>query len=117
MSITSASQMLNPQKRKRTVVSYAQLDPLADLLSDDEDIASDSYHQSSDAESDNDDRTYSRHKVCPGYGQESADRLTDRLRKLPRKPRRTKKQGSPRLADNPSRNHSHSWSCHRNFGT
>jgi hypothetical protein len=116
MSITSASQMLNPQKRKRTVVSYAQLDPLADLLSDDEDIASDSYHQSSDAESDNDDRTYSRHKVCPGHGQESADRLTDRLRKLPRKQRRTRKQSTPRLAANPSRSHSHSWNCHRNFG-
>ena len=61
--------MLNPQKRKRTVVSYAQLDPLVDLLSDDEDMNTTFSHGSSDDESDNDDRTYSRHKVCYGYSQ------------------------------------------------
>ena len=60
--------MLNPQKRKRTVVSYAQLDPLADLMSDNEDIATVSYYESSADESDNDDRTYSRRKVCLDHG-------------------------------------------------
>lgn len=69
MSTTISSQMLNPQKRKRTVVSYAQLDPLADLLSDDEDMTTVSCHGSSDDESDNDDRTYSRYKVCFDYSQ------------------------------------------------
>lgn len=61
--------MLNPQKRKRTVVSYAQLDPLADMLSDDEDITAVSCNESSNDESDNGDRTYTRHKVCYGYSQ------------------------------------------------
>lgn len=69
MSATTSSQMLYPQKRKRTVVSYAQLDPLADLLSDDEDITTVSCRESSDDESDNDDRTYSKHKVHSGYSQ------------------------------------------------
>lgn len=76
MSVTSACQVSNPQKRKRTVVSYVQLDPLADLMSDDEETISVSCQESSDDESDNDDRTYSRHKVCFCHGQESADRLT-----------------------------------------
>lgn len=64
--------MSNPQKRKRTVVSYAQLDPLADLLSDDEDVTMVSCHESSDDESENDDRTYSRRRVCFGHGQKQA---------------------------------------------
>jgi hypothetical protein len=55
---------MNPQKRKRPVVSYAQLDPLADLLNDDEDITVPPNDESSDDESDNDDRTYSRRNVC-----------------------------------------------------
>jgi hypothetical protein len=112
-----ASAMSNAQKRKRTVASYVHIDPLADLLGDDENITSESCHESSDDESDNDDRTYSRHKVCVGHGQESADRLTDQPRKLPRKLPRTKKQGSPQLAGNPSRNLSHSWNYRQNFGT
>jgi len=64
--------MLNPHKRKRTVVSYAQVDPLADLLSDDEDVSMVSSHESSDDESDNDDRTYSRRRVCSCHGQQQA---------------------------------------------
>jgi hypothetical protein len=64
MSTTSTTQILNPQKRKRTVVSYAQVDPLADLLIDDEDVTMDSCPESSDDESDDDDRTYSRRRVC-----------------------------------------------------
>jgi len=64
--------MLNPQKRKRTVVSYAEVDPLAYLLSDDEDVTMVSCHESSDDESDNDDRTYSRRRVCFAHGQKQA---------------------------------------------
>lgn len=49
-------------------MSYAQLDPLADLMSDDEDIAAVSYYESSADESDNDDRTYSGRKVWLDHG-------------------------------------------------
>lgn len=52
------------RKRKRTLVSYAEVDQLADLLSEEEDDVSNQYLESSDDESDNDDRTYSRRKVC-----------------------------------------------------
>jgi hypothetical protein len=58
--------MMNPHKRKRTVVSYAQPDPLSDL-SDDEDVATVPCDNDSDDESDNDDRTYIRHKVRSGH--------------------------------------------------
>lgn len=117
MSITSVSPISNFQKRKRTVVSYAQLDPLADLMSDDEDITAISHYGSSDDESDNDDRTYSRRKVWLEHGQESADRFTDQPRKLPKKPTRTRKQGTPLLAGNPSRSLSPSWNYPRSFAT
>jgi hypothetical protein len=73
MSANPISSMLNRQKRKRTVVSYAQLDPLADLMSDDEDITAAPYFESGDDESDNDDRTYSRHKVWFPHCQKSAE--------------------------------------------
>jgi hypothetical protein len=67
MSTTPVPSVMNTQKRKRTVVSYAQPDPLSDIFSDDEDIATVPCDDSSDDESDNDDRTYSRHKVCFGH--------------------------------------------------
>ena len=54
---------MNPQKRKRTVVSYAELDQSPDLFSDDEDITIVPHDESSDDESDDDDRTYSKNKV------------------------------------------------------
>lgn len=66
MSTTLVSPVMNTQKRKRTVVSYAQPDQLADLLSDDEDTATIPHDESSGDESGNDDRTYSRHKVWLG---------------------------------------------------
>ena len=102
--------MLNPQKRKRTVVSYAQLDALADLMSDDEDITAVPHYDSRDDESDNDDRTYSRRKVWLDCGQKSADRFTDQTRKLPKRSIRTRKQGTPLLASNPSKSLFHLWS-------
>jgi len=55
---------MNAPKRKRTVVSYTEPDQLADLLMDDENIATVPSDESSDDESDNDDRTYSKNKVC-----------------------------------------------------
>lgn len=56
---------MNPQKRKRTVVSYVEPDPLADLMiDDDDDITTIPMDESSEDESDNDDRTYSKNKVC-----------------------------------------------------
>lgn len=58
---------MNPQKRKRTVASYAQPDQLADLLSDDEHTTATACVESSGDESDNGDRTYSRHKVSAGF--------------------------------------------------
>jgi hypothetical protein len=64
MSATSATAMMNPQKRKRTVVSYAELDQLPDLFSDNDDATINPCDESSGDESDNDDRTYSRNKVC-----------------------------------------------------
>ena len=51
------------RKRKRTIVSYAEVDQLADVLSEEEDDVSKQSPESSDDESDNDDRTYSRRKV------------------------------------------------------
>lgn len=117
MSITSASPISNLQKRKRTVVSYAQADPLVDSMSDDEDITAISHYDSSDDESDNDDRTYSRRKVWLEHGQKSTDRFADQPRKLPKRPTRTRKQGTPLLADNPSRSLSRSWNYPRSFAT
>ena len=66
MSTTSTTPVMNPQKRKRTVVSYAELDQLPVLFSDDDDIVEMSRDESSDDASDNDDRTFSRNKVCSG---------------------------------------------------
>jgi hypothetical protein len=63
MPTTSATPAMTPQKRKRTVVSYAELDQLPDLFSDDEDITTVPRDESSEDESDNDDRTYSKNKV------------------------------------------------------
>jgi hypothetical protein len=64
MSTISTTPAMNTQKRKRTVVSYAELDQLPDLFSDDDDTTTVPCDESSGDESDNDDRTYSRNKVC-----------------------------------------------------
>ena len=109
--------MSNLQKRKRTVVSYAQPDQLAELLGDDEDIATVPYHESSDDESDNDDRTYSRHKVSSRSQSKEVDRLTDQPRNFLRRPRKIKKRGIVLLANNLRRNLSRSWSYLQNFAT
>lgn len=47
-------------------MSYAELDQLPVLFSDDDDIVEMSRDESSDDASDNDDRTFSRNKVCSG---------------------------------------------------
>ncbi|KAM0716678.1 hypothetical protein Q7P37_008123 [Cladosporium fusiforme] len=65
MSTTSDFSVTHPQKRKRTVVSYAQFDQLADLLSDGENDATISSGESSGDDSENDDRTYSRRRKTP----------------------------------------------------
>jgi hypothetical protein len=108
---------MHPQKRKRTVVSYAQLDPLADLLNDDEDITVLPNDESSDDESDNDDRTYSRRNVCifgPVYIR--AVRLTVRLRKSLKRPRKRRPGILPSNTKKP-RSLSHSWTYLPNFVT
>jgi hypothetical protein len=64
MSSTSATPAMNHQKRKRTVVSYAELDQLPDVFSDDDDVTTIPHDESSGNESENDDRTYSKNKVC-----------------------------------------------------
>jgi hypothetical protein len=63
MSTIPATPAMGLQKRKRTVVSYAELDQTPDLFSDDEDITTVPHNENSGDESDNDDRTYSKHKV------------------------------------------------------
>lgn len=57
------------RKRKRAVVSYAEIDPLVDLLSDGEDDVADQADETNDDESDEDDRTYSKHKVYSSQPQ------------------------------------------------
>ena len=57
------------RKRKRAVVSYAEIDPLVDILSDEEDDVANQADETNDDESDEDDRTYSKHKVCSSQPQ------------------------------------------------
>jgi hypothetical protein len=105
---------MSRQKRKRTVTSYAELDQLPDLLSDDDDIATVSHDESSDDDSDNDDRTYSKNKVCSeSIRRESFDSLTD-PRKRPKRPQRRRRRSMLLLARKP-RNLSRSWSYLPNY--
>lgn len=76
---------MNSQKRKRNIVSYAELDQLPDLSSDDDDITTIPRDGGSGDESENDDRTYSKNKVRLDYiNHERFDLLTD-----PRKSRKS----------------------------
>ena len=91
MSTMPATPAMNPQKRKRNIVSYAELDQLPDLFSDDEDIIAVPQDESSNDESDNDDRTYSKNKVDFGPFQIQPVQLTDRPKKTPKKTPKKKK--------------------------
>jgi hypothetical protein len=116
MSTIPATPVMNPQKRKRTVVSYAELDQLPDLFSDDEDITTVPNDENSDDESDNDDRTYSKNKVTFGPVQIPPVQLTDRPRKRPKRHQRKRKQSMPTLVKKP-RSLSRSWNCLQSFAT
>lgn len=110
MSTTNAPLATNRQKRKRAIISYAQLDQLADILSDNEDVAGIPCDELSDDDSDNDDRTYSRHKVRAGHECEQDALLTDQPRKLPRRPQSERKRGTPVLVSLQKKDLSPSWS-------
>jgi hypothetical protein len=116
MSTVLAIPAMNPQKRKRNIVSYAELDQLPDLFSDDEDMTAVPHDESSNDESDNDDRTYSKHKVDFGPFQiQPTHSLTD-PRKHPKRHQRRREQSMPTFAKKP-RSLSHSWNCLQNFAT
>jgi hypothetical protein len=91
MSTILAIPAMNFQKRKRNIVSYAELDQLPDLFGDDEDIIAVPQDESSDDESDNDDRTYSRHKVTFDPFQIQPVQLADQPKKTPKKTPKKKK--------------------------